>query len=237
MTRPADRSEAFVTALRAEVGTGFASVVSPLIGLQTTGPLPDMGAMRGVIFTSASAVDAFRALGGTPLDPCFVVGAATAAAARSAGFEPVSADGDVEDLIALIMARSTAGPLMHLRGAHSRGELAKRLSSAGIETHEAVIYDQPLLSLTAEAAAALDGPGPVIVPLFSPRTAARFAESAPRLTSAWIVAMSGAVAETLAQTPPIRLCVAARPTGSEMLKMVAMLMDEARTLESGRGAQ
>lgn len=232
MTRPEAASGAFADALAAQTGGGFAVVISPLIGIEPCGPLPDMGGMRGVIFTSAHGVQAYGALHGPVGLPCFTVGAATAEAARALGFDPVSADGDADALVTLITARAPTGPLMHLHGTHSRGDVGQRLTCAGIETKSTVIYDQPLLDLSGEAKAVLTGPAPVIVPLFSPRTAARFAETALRLTSVWIAAMSPAVAEALGTDRGAQVRIAARPTGAEMRKVVAMLMEEARTLES-----
>jgi uroporphyrinogen-III synthase len=237
MTRPEAASAAFVDALRADTGGGFATIVSPLIGISITGPLPEMTGMRGVIFSSANAVQAFAALGGVAGLACFTVGESTAEAARDLGFDPVSADGDAAALVALVIAHRAAGPLIHLHGVHSRGAVGENLNSAGVETFSAVIYDQPLQDLTVEARSALDGAGPVIVPLFSPRTAAQFARVATRFGAAWVAAMSPAVREALGPQEPERLVVAARPTGSEMRKLVAMLMDEARTLEARDSAQ
>ena len=239
LTRPEVASRDFAAALQAEGPGGFVTVVSPLIGIALRGPLPDMTGVRGVIFTSANGVEAYAALGGTAGLPCFTVGQATADAARDLGFDPRVAGGDAEALVAFVRAAAPEAPVLHLRGAHSRGAVAERLSSAGTETHEAVIYDQPLGDLTAEAQAALAGSVPVVLPLFSPRTAARFAELAAGLKSfrapLLVAAMSGAVAGALGSVGAERVLVAARPTGREMRKVVAMLMDEARTLE-GRGS-
>lgn len=237
LTRPDAAARAFAETLQAEGAGGFAPLISPLIGIEVAGPPPDLAQCRGVIFTSANAVAAFVALGGQAQGACFTVGAATAQAAAEAGFTPHSADGDAEALIALITGVQPPGPLMHLRGRHSRGDIAKTLISAGIETHDAVLYEQPVLDLTPEARVVLTQRAPIIVPLFSPRTAARFAEVCPEGSTPWIAAMSGSVADEVQKLRPARLCICARPTGIEMRKTTAMLIDEARMLESRKGAQ
>ena len=68
----------------------------------------------------------------------------TAAAARQAGFAARSADGDVADLAALVVAahRPGAGAFLHVRGAHAAGDLVGRLAAAGVPARAAAIYDQ-----------------------------------------------------------------------------------------------
>ncbi len=237
MTRPQVASEAFVTALQGTGEAGFTPVISPLIGVRTCGKLPDMTRYLGVIFTSANGVAAYRALGGTVTGACYVVGASTAAAARDAGFAPVSADGDAAALVQLVRSLSARGPLLHLRGTHARGDVAKKLSLAGTETHQAVIYDQPEMELTAEARATLNGLAPVVVPLFSPRSAARFASLGDVRAPLLIAAMSHAIWQEVVDLRAIQNIVTAQPTGGAMQKAALQLLGLARTLESRQDAQ
>ncbi len=237
MTRPQAASEAFVTALHGAGEQGFVPVISPLIGVRTCGVLPDMTRYFGVIFTSANGVAAYRALGGPAHLACFVVGAATSAAARDAGFAPTSADGDAAALVRLVRSLSPRGPLLHLRGTHARGDVAKNLSLAGTETHEAVIYDQPLLDLTPQARLALNGTAPVVVPLFSPRSAARFAAVASRGAPLLIAAMSAGIRKEVVDLCAIQNIVTPQPSGEAMQKAALHLLGLARTLESGQDAQ
>ena len=100
----------------------------------------------------------------------FCVGDQTAIAARAAGFDATSAHGDADDLVAEIKRSGVRGPFLHLRGRDVRGEIAKRLVSAGLETQEAVVYVQQAQTLDPAAQAVFAQEVPVILPLFSPRT-------------------------------------------------------------------
>ena len=164
-------------------------------------------------------------------ETCYTVGTATADAARAAGFHPISADGDADALVTMIKAAQPTGPLLHVRGAHSRGNVAERLSSAGIETDSAILYDQILQPLSAAALQALSQDRPVVVPLFSPRSAAAFASHGPFAAPLYLAAMSPAVAEPLAQLEPAALLVAAQPNGTALRKRVAELWSRAQALE------
>ena len=237
MTRPRAASEAFVATLRSCGETAFTPVISPLIGVEICGALPDPGSYRGVIFTSANGVAAYRALGGEVRQPCYVVGAATAAAAREAGFVPRSAEGDAAALLRMIRVAPDQGALLHLRGTHARGDLAAALTREGIPTRDAVVYDQPFLEPTPQARAALHGAVPVVAPLFSPRTAARFAAMAQAGAPLLIACMSKSVQQEIVDLRAIENIVTLQPTGEAMLKAALHLIAVARKLESGESAQ
>ncbi len=226
LTRPRQASESFARALENE-GLRFRTVISPLIAIEVTGPLPDARAARGLIFTSANGVSAWRDLGGRLDLPVYAVGRATAQVAQDAGMEPQSADGTVDDLFDWLVARRPATPLVHLHGTNVRGNLAARLTEAGLTCRSAVIYDQPAQDLTAEARAALAGDAPVVAPVFSPRTAkllARERANAPLL----VAAMSETVANALSSLHKQELIVVPRPESEEMKKAVARLLSQAR---------
>ncbi|MGY9045919.1 hypothetical protein P775_02270 [Puniceibacterium antarcticum] len=237
MTRPRAASEGFVLALQGAREVAFDPVISPLIGVDACGTLPDMPSDGGVIFTSANGVAAYGALGGAVVDTCYVVGAATAAAARQAGFDPLSADGDAAALVQLILRQPPTGPLLHLRGTHARGNIAQTLSDLGTRTQEAVIYDQPLLELTDRARAALNGTAPVVVPLFSPRSAERFAGLHCGTAPLLIVAMSQAILQEVVDLRAIANIVTSQPSGEAMQKAVLQLLASATKLEGWDHAQ
>ena len=99
-----------------------------------------------------------------------------------------------------------------------------RLQAAGLRATGAVIYDQRPCPLTDAARSLLDGQGPVLVPLFSPRTAALFAETAPHRAALWVAALSPAVASALGNLPVARLATASRPDAAAMLAAIAALI-------------
>lgn len=170
----------------------------------------------GVILTSANAVPFLPDLSDMP---AYVVGARTAeasAATRGADVRLIAQDAD--DLVArLISSGDISGPLLHAHGRETRGEVAGRLSKAGIETVSTVIYDQEPCDLTDAAKRVLHGSAPVILPLWSPRSATLVAGQTGALPpNVVVIALSPAVAEAwrdgTGQTP----VVCAAPTSEEM---------------------
>lgn len=225
MTRPRVPAERFV----AELPGGalrFRTVYTPLFGIEITGHLPHPSTAAGLIFTSANGVTAWKALGGRRDLPVFTVGKATAQVAQALGMRATSADGSADDLVAMILAMRPAAPLLHIRGTHSRGDVAQRLTRAGLPTQEAILYDQPELGLTDEAKAVLLGEAPVIAPLFSPRTAALLAK-APTKAPLLVAGISQAVVNAAA---PLHICkriVAIQPDSTGMLSAVSQLLADA----------
>ncbi len=174
MTRPADQGRRFVDRLVEDAGDRIRLIHSPLLVPQFLSPtVPDLD-FTAVIFTSQTAVKAMaqHVLPDNILPRlAFCVGDQTANAARAAGFDALSAHGDADRLVGEIQRSGMRGPFLHLRGHDVRGEIADRLNTAGIETYEAVVYIQEAQSLAPAAQAVFADDAPVIIPLFSPRTA------------------------------------------------------------------
>ena len=224
LTRPAAQSQRFAHQLQDRLGD-VPVVISPL--MQTVFHQPALPTLpfTAVILTSETGVQAAGRLGASLPRLAFCVGNRTADAATAAGFEARSADGDVHALAALILSSGVEGPLLHLRGKDSAGNLAETLTNGGLETQSLVIYTQTAQALTAEAVALFDAPGPIVAPVFSPRSAALLAEALPQTRSAplWIAAISPAAAEVAHRMNPARLITAAHPDGENMLQAVAGL--------------
>lgn len=229
MTRPEPESQRFVADLQARGAGPFRALISPLIGISYSADMPDLAQVSAVILTSRHAVAALVAAGVPCTGRAYAVGGATSRAAAEAGFDVVDADGDAEALIALITARAPEGQLLHLRGTHSRGEVAERLSEAGLKVVEQVVYDQPAQPLSEQAVQALAGQTPVVAPLFSPRTAALLA-GYPIQAPLSVAAMSESVAKAFGSLHIRDNCVAARPAAVEMLAVTAGLLSKARKL-------
>ena len=219
LTRPAADSERLARTLRAE---GAEVIVAPLLRIVPSGPLPEIAG--GVLLTSGNGVESYVALGGLGGVPAWVVGPRTARRAAAAGFD---VRGSAPDAAALADAvPSDAPPLVHLRGAVQRGDLAARLRARGLAVAEAVIYRQEAVPLAAGARAALAA-GPVLVPIYSPRTARLLGEA---LTTAEAhnlraICLSGAVADALRRFGAIGpVTVAASPNGGAMLQAIRSLL-------------
>ncbi len=193
-----------------------------MMSIEPVRTAPDLTAYRGIIFTSVHSVP----YGIAGLD-CYVVGQATARAARAVGMNVLGIAPDAQTLIREILADGEPGPLLHLRGEHARGDIAGSLTRAGCPTDEAVVYLQVEQPISDQAKQALSGDSPVIVPLFSPRSAQLFLAQSAGTAPIWAVAISEAAAQEL-RTPRIaRLSVANTPDAKAMLKAIEGLMDAA----------
>lgn len=232
MTRPLSAAERFVSALPPEGQARVSVCYSPLMRIETVGAPPHYDGAAGVIFTSSNGVSAAGRAPATAL-ACFCVGEATTRIARHMGWAAQNAGATADELIATLTLRNPAGPLLHLRGAHSRGDVAGNLSRAGIETREQVVYDQKLQPLSEAALAALAGTAPVIVPLFSPRTARQFADQAQVRAPLWIAALSENVAEEAKSLKYNTLETCSTPDAPAMAGLVVDMLNRLTRVESG----
>lgn len=208
LTRPAPQSDEIAAAL----GGSVPVIVSPVMRIMAADACPDLSVYDGIVLTSANALGFAPALSGKP---AWCVGKRTAAAAEEAGADVRLAARDADDLV---LRFNGVGPLIHLRGAHARGQIAERLNAAGIETDEAVIYRQEALDLTPDARAALAGDASVVLPLYSPRSARLVAAQIGKLGPALVaIAMSDAVARAWQESTGHAAEVADAPTGDAML--------------------
>lgn len=207
LTRPEADSRRFAAML-----PEWEAVVSPILRIEPVAH--DTGRLHaapGLVFTSAHAVQA-AGPGRGRLALC--VGARTAKAAREAGFTPREGNGFAEGLLPLIEAAEV--PLIHPHGRH----LARELPVEGM-----VVYDQIAQPLNDAARALLAEPGPVAVPLFSPRSArllsAAFRDSR---AEAWIAAISPAAMDEW-RMPAKRRAIAADPSAKAMAATIRRLAE------------
>ncbi|MFV2034764.1 MAG: uroporphyrinogen-III synthase, partial [Halocynthiibacter sp.] len=217
--RPKVQAARFASAVQARLGAGQEIVISPLIRIELLTVAQGPKHYSGVIFTSENAVAAARQAPGLP---AYCVGDHTARAATARGFAALSAGGDSTDLVAMIRDRTPVGPLLHLRGEHSSGEVAETLRQSGIAVDELVVYRQMESDLNDTAKSLLARGAPVIVPLFSPRSAALFARKAhASIAPLVIIALSEAVANLVRGRFRGDVMVCGRPDASHMLDAIA----------------
>lgn len=228
LTRPQAQSEALAEALGAR---GWTPLIEPMLTFETLPPPPDFAAMMGntaaLAFTSANGVRAFATADGRRDLPVYAVGDATADAARATGFEAVrSAAGDADALAALILGDPPEGPLVHVRGAHGRGDLAARLREAGLKAQEIALYAMRAAhALPAETADAFSQGRVRAAAFYSPRTAGIFAELAlslglSPLADVRAIAISAAAAEPLNPLGFKRVDISERPDAAAMLEAI-----------------
>lgn len=222
--RPPEQGAAFGAALTAALGVRVTVLLSPLMGPVWRVVTPPTG-MGAVIYTSATAV-AWAVQSGAALPRrAWCVGAATAGAARAAGHDARSADGDAAALVRHILDTGGGdGPFLHLRGAEAAGDVVGALQRAGVAAQACVVYDQRPIAPTAAARAALSSPGPVVVPLFSPRQAQIFSALPDVSARLWLASLSPAVdhaATVLAE----RRIISRQPDSPAMITAIARLID------------
>jgi uroporphyrinogen-III synthase len=212
LTRQASSSARFAQGLSGQV------VISPLMEPEFLTPdLPPQD-FSAVVFSSETGVAAALAMGVTLPLRAYCVGKRTATVARAAGFEAISADGDVTALTSLVLAQESTGPILIVRPEIVAGDVQQQLQTAGLQTQAVIAYRQRALPLTPEAERLLKLDTPVFLPLFSPRSARLFSGEFRRILGVaplFVVAISPAVIAEL-DIPAQDVLVADRPDAEAM---------------------
>lgn len=184
----------------------------------------DLAGYSGVILTSENGARVLAELADVAGVRAWCVGGRTASVAAALGMNALSAGGDAADLIKVVRAHRPAGSLLHAHGAEVRGDVAQNLIAQDISVTDKVIYDQVETALSDQVRALLAGSAPVILPLFSPRSARLVGNAAQgagaRLA---IVALSPAVVQAWTGPKPESFTVADHPDAAHMTKAVATI--------------
>lgn len=184
---------------------GHEALVAPLLAVKALDNVSvELSGVAALAFTSANGVRAFADRSGDRSLKVFAVGAATALAARAAGFRSVlSADGDVDALAeGIAMRRSELrGAVLHPGAAEPAGDLAGALEKHGVEARRLVLYETGPVEIPAEQAQMLVRADAAL--LHSPRAAQALARvlktyPAPQLK---VLGLSKAVMKPLQRTP------------------------------------
>lgn len=224
VTRPYLQGRAFVDDILDRWAAPLAVVTSPLIEIV---PLHvDLPDGTDVIFTSANGVAQVERLGLSSKRHAWCVGEKTAQAASDLGFIVTTGPGTAEGLVATIAAETPARPLAHIRGTNARGDITTNLQAAGIQCHDVIAYDQQAVSLTSQALAALQGFAPVVVPLFSPRSAGLFAKQGPFASPLFVPVISENAIPDVQYT---RCFVAKTPSRAAMISATLTALRDACT--------
>jgi len=220
LTRPQDGSERFATQVKARFGDTIETVIAPLQSIEWLGADGISDDTEALIFTSQNGVLGWnRALfQGDCVAYC--VGPQTAALAGEFGLETVECGGNASALIALVLKARPSGKIVHFRGVHGRGDIAKKLRQQGLNCEERVVYRQAAVAPRPAFGEALRSGRPVLAPLFSPRSAALFCENCPQDATPWLAVISPNAAERVDLMLQRRMMVAEAPNGGAMLDLV-----------------
>ena len=192
VTRPHSDAERFVRAVETKLGRQVPHVIAPLLKIV---PLdPQLPPCSGLVLTSRHGAKAAARLGLSRSLPAYCVGTATAAAAEEAGFKATGLGGTADALVEALLGDPPEGPLLHLHGVQTRGNVAARLTAGGINTADREVYEQAQCPPSRAAVALLKGSDPVVAPVFSPRSARLLAHMLPPGSAPVIVAISPAAA-------------------------------------------
>jgi uroporphyrinogen-III synthase len=152
---------------------GHEAIIAPLLAVHAIEDVQvDLSGVAALAFTSANGVRTFSDICAERSLRVFAVGAATAQAARAAGFKLVlSADGDVDALAEGIGQRrgELRGAVLHPGALEPAGDLAGALERQGVTARSLILYETAPVQLGDAAAAQLIQADAVL--LHSPRAA------------------------------------------------------------------
>ena len=214
ITRPDPAATRFVAAIEKALGRSVPVVHSPAFRIDPV-EVPHDVAAEHYIFTSLNGVSQSPRLGLSD-GQAWCVGDRTTAEASAFGFDAISAGGDADNLVSLIKSRRPSGKMVHICGQDTRGDVAQRLTRAGIACDAIVAYRQVPLSPSAALRALAKGTAPVVLPFFSPRSVLGVAGLAWH-GPVFGIAMSGAVADTMVDMGFDVIETADQPTQAAMV--------------------
>lgn len=214
MTRPLLDAQNFVARLGARV-RDVQVIYAPLMEIVQSAPCPALNGVDGVIFSSANGVDAAPDGAGMR---AFCVGQRTTDRAARKGYDARLMGQDADQLVAALKKEATGTCLIHICGTHRRGQISERLQEYGMRVDVVQVYDQRMLPLTDQAQSALSGEVPVILPLFSPRTAAHFITQRGSACAATALVLSRAVAQVIPADVFDKVVIVPEPTGDAMIQ-------------------
>ncbi len=222
LTRPEPQARRFAAVCTSRAGRKIDVEFAPIMAIRGTGLPVDLDRVAGLILSSENGACMIANLAGKSV---YCIGKRTAGAARNKGARIVVEVQDADALVAALIEAKPPGPLLHLHGTHTRGDIAERLNAGGIETFETVIYDQVALPLPAKAKALIEGERRVILPLFSPRSARLVGRAVDGLgANLHVIAMSRAVANAWQAETGGEAEICEYPTGEEMVRACVAAM-------------
>ena len=222
LTRPRPQAERFARFCAEAIQPAPKTVISPILTIRPRKEDVDLTLFSAVILTSENAVNALADVAQVGGVTAFCVGDRTAQAARDCGMLAISAKGDADELVALVQQESFSGPVLHVHGAETAGNVADRLRAVGLSVHNKIIYDQVPTALKPEAMTLSWGDAPLVLPLFSPRSATLVAAGLTTARAPLIlVALSAAVAKAWTGPKPAQIQIADRPDARHMRDIIA----------------
>lgn len=226
LTRPKAQSLELKQKLEARFGSAVLVDISPVFEIEFLAATPPNQHLDGVVFTSANGVEGLRQLKFGHGLTAYCVGDKTQAHANSAGFEAISAGGDVAALESLLREKADGQTLLYSRGLHVAQDLKSLLKLSQITLIELVTYQQADRALSGKAQGLLEDDAPVCIPIFSPRTARRIGAELSDDAKArhHAVCLSPTIAEAAKKEGFLHIDVARRPEVESLMDQIADLV-------------
>ncbi|WP_033070430.1 uroporphyrinogen-III synthase [Thalassospira australica] len=190
----------------------------------------DTSRYQALVFTSANGVRAFAKLSDDRTLPAFCVGDATARTCKSYGFrEILSANGDIQDLAALIRKKSDpkAGTIFHPAARKTAGDLGQMLLVDGYQVDRQTVYEaKECDTFPKDVMHAIHQHHIDAVLFFSPRTAETFGKLVhsykleKELAGTDAICLSQAVQSKISDLTWHRTHVASQPTQEYLLSLL-----------------
>ncbi len=224
LTRPAEQSDDF----RRLLGRKTDVVISPVMKIEPLAFSANADDYDVFVFASRSAVLAASKRLDLAGRHAIAVGDKTAGVAESFGMITASAAGIAEDLIKRVQRDFPGGKALFIHGEYTQGDVAKKLNLLGIDTDSTVAYRQIPLPLSKSACALICGEQPVILPLFSARSAAILSNEALQCQSSaplWLVALSNNVLAAWQGPKPAKFVSVQQVSAAAMAKEILGQID------------
>ncbi|XKD82208.1 uroporphyrinogen-III synthase [Algirhabdus cladophorae] len=226
MTRPAEDAARFLDMLDGD----FDAQVSPVFTVRFHENKLDFTPDEALIFTSTYGVDALT--DDLTDRAAFCVGQKTLDHAIARGCNATRGDGDADALIRHIMSQTKFTKFVHIRGQHTVGNIAGRLTGQGCPTSEVIAYDQVENPIPENLQETIEGRPGVIFPVFSARSAHILCKWLVDFTvSPRFIAISPTVQAVILQSGLGPVTLAEAPNALAMANAVSLELATSREVE------
>lgn len=211
ITRPKEAADRFLAQVRAQLPE-VSAIVSPVLTFDSL-VIAKPPKAETLILTSSQAVQEASRLGYECDAIC--VGQRTTDMALSVGLSARFGGQDVQTLIGTLKQDRPKGPIVYIRGEHVASDIATELKRDRIKIDEVIAYRQIAAPLNEAAHRILAGNLPVVLPLFSPRSA--WLVQARVTAPLHIIAMSQQVADAARHLSVSGIETIPEPTANAMV--------------------
>ena len=213
LTRPLDGNERFCLKIK-HLLYSCEILDNPIQKIDFLPSLSKVNKNSVLIFTSANGL---RAAKNHNLinNKCFVVGANTKKIAVSFGYDVLGFSKDQKNLLKLIKSKKPTESMVHIRGKHTVGNLCDALKRSQFSCLDIIGYNQEPLKIKKQNLQKIYSGRPVILPIFSSRSA-KLLQSSLDLTGFNIIAISEAVAKIVTGVELGGLVISKKPDLNSM---------------------